>query len=451
MASTEDHKTLVCGGCGKRYRIPASADRSGLKCKDCGSVLRLVREGAPAARRSEDVKRPVRRRRSPVPILIALGVSAVLVIVALVIYNRMDWLATEPEKDSGAIDKETAEQLKKLKNLHVAAKDPFLEKIGAMVETLHGYQVNRFPLYLESSAIYEFTMREQKKPARWKDLSMSERLQYPDSLRKQEPFSGRWRQAKLGEVRVTSSDVPGYLDHRWVVVPREFPGGEKDEVWLLVQDEGGRPRVRGFRRIVIQEGAVAKKDEPLPEAPKHDDTPGFQKKDQGLEREPLPATTKDGPIDMGGHPLAPIEPVPLVDGTPSGTESTIKGHIADLTDPEATRKAREALKELVFIGKPSIPVLLNQLVGKDLRKPEDVYFCHQIVQALREITGQRFGFEPQTGEQILTAASAAEQTTALKRWFGWWKINHKTFEPVLTPQLQQELEKRKHFKERFGK
>ena len=96
-------------------------------------------------------------------------------------------------------------------------------------------------------------------------------------------------------------------------------------------------------------------------------------------------------------------------------------------------------------------VLLNAMVGKDLKNPDDVYHCHQVVQALRDITAQRFGFEPQTGQDILTAATALEQQSALRRWFGWWRLNAKTFEAVLTPQLKNELEKRKRRKERFGR
>jgi hypothetical protein len=451
-------KTLVCGGCGKRFRISASADRTGLTCRDCGSPLRLVRDAAATGEEKapREKHRPVRRKKSPIPILIALGVSAVLLIIAAMIFNRVDMFKAEEEEDSSELSDESQERLNALKRLEVNRRDPFEDKLDRMVEVLHQYKIDRFPLYLESAAIYEFRQGDRKgrtgaAAKRWKDLSTTERFKYQDRLRMQVPFSGRWRLAKLGDRRTVSADDLGLLDHRWVVVPRTFPNGETDEVWLLVKKDRGRPRICGYRHRVIEAAKVVKAEPDAVEAPDISNQEGFQKLDPGLKKAPLPATTADGAIDETGAPTSPIQPVKLIEGTSSSDVATIRTHIATLVDPDKTREARQALKELVFLGKPAVPVLLNALVGKDLRNPADVYHCHQVVQALRDITAKRFGFEPQTGQDILTAATAIEQQSALRRWFGWWRLNGKTFEPVLTPQLKKELEKRKRRRERFGK
>jgi len=457
-SDSPSQKTLVCGGCGKRFRISASAERKGLTCRDCGSPLRLVRDAAAAGdeKAPREKHRPVRRKKSPIPILIALGVSAVLLIIAAMIYNRMDWLENEEEDNSAELSEENQQRINALKRLKVSRRDPYEEKLDRMVEVLHQYKIDQFPLYLESAAIFEFRQRPAKGGTgdiakRWKDLSTTERFKYQDRLRMQEPFSGRWRLAKLGERRTVSADDLGLLDHRWVVVPREFPSGEKDEVWLLVKNDRGRPRICGFRHKEVKTAKVVKAEPDPIEAPDISGREGFQRLNPELKKAPLPATTADGAIDETGAPTSPIQEVKLVEGTTPGDVSTINTHIAALVDPDKTLEARQALKELVFIGKPAVPVLLNALVGKDLRNPGDVYHCHQVVQALRDITAQRFGFEPQTGQNILTAATALEQQSALKRWFGWWRLNAKTFEPVLTPQLKKELEKRKRRRERFGK
>lgn len=462
-SGTPSHKTLVCGGCGKRFRVSAQVDRSNLKCKDCGSPLRLLRAPPPAAARrrapvaddlddDDDAPARPRRKKSLVPVFIALGVSALLVVVFAMIVNSAKW-PQRPEEDTSdsGLSAEDEARLRAIKAQQFSERDPVLEKMDALVQTFKEYKTADFPLYIDTPAIFEFISGQTKKRRTWRDLTMSERLAYPDALRRSEPFTARWRQAKLGEVRVKTCDVSGYMDHRWVVVPREFPNGEKDEAWFAVRADGSRPRVRGFRHVLISGPTVVKTGpEPL-EAPKIDDRPGFQKLDPERKKDALPATTLSGAIDESGAAVAAIEEVSMVPDAPPGAVQEAKNHIQVLVNPDATRAARNALEELTILGKPAIPVLLNALVGKDLTKPDDVYHCHQVVQALRDITGQRFGFEPQTGEMILTAASAGDQKGALRKWFGWWRGNRKTFEPTLSPQLKEKVKKRKHFKERFGK
>jgi len=52
------------------------------------------------------------------------------------------------------------------------------------------------------------------------------------------------------------------------------------------------------------------------------------------------------------------------------------------------------------------------------------------VQALREITGHHFGYEPgaapMPGMSVATA-TPEERERAVRRWFGWWKHNKRSF------------------------
>jgi hypothetical protein len=368
-------------------------------------------------------------------------------------YQPFDALnKSDQEEDSSDLSAADRAKLAAMKKRGIVTRDPYEDRIDELVEVLHTYRVDDFPLFLDHSAIFEFLERQQKRQTRWGDLSMREQLGYPDRMRKDEPFNGRWKLATLGERRRTRADLPGYLDHDWVVVPRTFPSGEVDEVWLLVQKSASqRPRVRGFKQVVVQPPRSARVVTREVDVPKLDGTPGYKKKDPGLKRSPLPATALDGDIDETGQPTAPLKPVPLVKGTSSATTAQIRSWISVLTDPEQTRKARDAQTELLFVGKPAIPILLNSLLDKDLNRPENVFSCHQVIQALRELTGQRFGFEPQVGERILTAASADDQKRALRKWFGWWRVNAETFQPELSPRLQEEKKKREHYRERFRK
>jgi len=244
--------------------------------------------------------------------------------------------------------------------------------------------------------------------------------------------------------------TPENLGKTWVIIPRSFPGGVIEDVWLLLINDSGRPKVVGFKVIEKQKARVVNVDKKF-EIPKVEHGADFRKQDKSLRKAALPATTADGEIDEFGHPTSAVKEVPLLENTSPGLIKDIKGHINLLTNPDATRKAQQAKKELIFIGKPAVPILLNHLVGKDLTDPKSVSSAHQVVQALREITGQRFGFEPQIGKETLTAASAIEQRNALRKWFGWWKLNAKTFEAVLTPQMKKEFEKRERWRKKWGK
>lgn len=399
--------------------------------------------------------RPARapRRKSPVGIWIAAGVSVVMLIVAIVLFNRVEWDGKSLED----VGKEKPVERRKSSKLAalVNKADPYKERVGELVGTLMKWNVDDFPLYIERRAIFDFTMQRDKSKKRYRDLTGPERDAYYKELMRHPAFDGRWKLAKIGDWTIKNSGLPGYIDHDWLMIPRRFPAtGDEDAVRLLIgRDKNDRPKVRGFDYKVLK---GEPKDEPVavaddlvvPDAVKKQ--AGFKSLDKGLEGAALPVAAKAGKVDGGGAVLAGISKVALVDGTGSGTVRDVETHIAKLVDPASTRGARDALKELTIIGKPAVPVLLNKMVGKDLKSQTDVFYCHQIIQALRDISGKRFGFEPQVGEEMLTAGAAADQEIALRRWFGWWKVNAKTFKQTLSPQLQKEIKRRESRKRRLG-
>ncbi len=446
---TSSQKTLVCGGCGKRYRVSARVNRKGLKCKDCGAELRLLLdkqqdESGGYDRSRGAPQKPLRRKKSPIPVFVALLVSGILAVVAVMLIGNIDILhSEEDEGDEEKVDK-------RISMRDTVEMSPYQKRVDRMVETLKAYRIDDFPTYIENKDLFEFSMRQKKEKKRWKDLSLTQQLTFLDTLRTQEPFTAQWRRAEVDDWSERPSTLPGYLDCSWIVIPRSFKTGDADEVWLLVRNDSGRPKIIGSKLLIKKAPRIVKTDDKF-EIPKVDHKPDFKRLNPELKKAALPATTADGTIDETGSPIAAIRTVPLVEDSSPGLVIQIKTHINTLTNPDATRKAQEAKKELVFIGKKAVPVLLNCLVGKDLKNSEEVFYCHQVIQALRDLTGKRFGFEPQTGERILTAASSVEQESALRKWFGWWKINHKTFEVVLTPQLKKELEKRERWRKKFGK
>jgi predicted Zn finger-like uncharacterized protein len=96
-----------------------------------------------------------------------------------------------------------------------------------------------------------------------------------------------------------------------------------------------------------------------------------------------------------------------------------------LTDLTLTREMSKARRELVAMGKPAIPALLNLMVGREaLESQEEQQILNQVIQTLREITLEDFGFAPGGYGGNLTGESLEANQQALRRWFGWWR-NHK--------------------------
>ena len=85
------------------------------------------------------------------------------------------------------------------------------------------------------------------------------------------------------------------------------------------------------------------------------------------------------------------------------------------------------------MGKPAIPFLLNTLIGVDHKEDESAILnAMSIVNTLRELTGESFGYGPPTAAGImggsgLAGATADQRVRAIRRWFGWWSHNKKTW------------------------
>jgi len=135
-------------------------------------------------------------------------------------------------------------------------------------------------------------------------------------------------------------------------------------------------------------------------------------------------TLSDGSIVIEAE-LKPLEH--LEDTTPE-MRARIDTLYATMIDLSLSPKdADGARNEIISIGKPALPVLLTGFYQIPLETEEQAIQVNIIVQALRDITGQYFGYKPQVSQGSGTGTSAERRSSALKQWFGWWHRKGKRF------------------------
>jgi hypothetical protein len=137
-------------------------------------------------------------------------------------------------------------------------------------------------------------------------------------------------------------------------------------------------------------------------------------------------TTLDEKYKKRVNPAGEITTVDYLPDTDERTKAELKYLLKALTSDDRNKawKARGKIEE---IGKPAIPGLLNQMVGLDMAKREDVAEANKYVTILRKITGRTFGFDPSFMTDTQLDSQAADLEHSLRRWFGWWERNKDTW------------------------
>ncbi|MBK8977983.1 MAG: hypothetical protein IPM29_18915 [Planctomycetes bacterium] len=129
---------------------------------------------------------------------------------------------------------------------------------------------------------------------------------------------------------------------------------------------------------------------------------------------------------------AEIKPLDHLEDTPAEVRTEIDALVAKLIDLDAPgAQAFRVTQRMRDIGpRPVIPRLLNQMYEIHADSRENILRLRRITQALEDLTGQRFGFNPaMTGDSNNTAAAELRES-ALKQWYGWWADNHWRKDPA---------------------
>ena len=137
---------------------------------------------------------------------------------------------------------------------------------------------------------------------------------------------------------------------------------------------------------------------------------------------------------------AELRPLEHLESTPPELREEIDARYAEMIDLSLSPKDSNAARQrLIEIGKPAIPVLLTGFYEIPLETEDQAKQVNVIVQALREITGQNFGYKPQVAEGSGTGTTDERRQSALKQWFAWWHLKGERFEEkVLGPDLLDE-------------
>jgi len=188
---------------------------------------------------------------------------------------------------------------------------------------------------------------------------------------------------------------------RLAVVSRDpAQGGEKRSIDWVLSSQGSRLRVAGWSRWI---------------------SPEEERRAQRGERNEI-VTLSDGARVVEREP----EPMEHLSQTPPELVARIDGLIATMTDLDLTTEASAAQHELVAIGKPAIPVLLEFLRTSPLDDDESLVRMNLVDQTLQRITGRSMGFAPGRDGGIST--SEERQRSSVRQWFAWWHTHADTFE-----------------------
>lgn len=185
--------------------------------------------------------------------------------------------------------------------------------------------------------------------------------------------------------------------------------GEKRSVrWRLVREPSGpagRWKAWSWELYVSPEDLAARARAPKP--------PAFEQ-----------VTLSDGSKVLEREP----EPLGHLDDTPPELAQRIDRLYARMIDLSLTKEASAAQTELVAIGKPAIPILLTGLYEIPLGNEDEVRQVSMIVRALKDLTGQDFGYRPQVAEGSGVGTTSERRASAIKQYFAWWYRHHAKFD-----------------------
>ena len=144
------------------------------------------------------------------------------------------------------------------------------------------------------------------------------------------------------------------------------------------------------------------------------------RRDKGYDK----VTLSDGSVVHERQP----EPLEHLESTPPELRAEIESMYADIINMDLTKEQSRAKARLVEIGKPAIPRLLTGLYEIELTDDDKRRQANNVVQVLRDISGQYFGYAPMEGIGGALSTTEERRQSSIKQWFAWWHKKGKRFE-----------------------
>lgn len=447
MTTQEAIRAVACPKCGTQYKL--RADFSGnVKCKKCHKAFSV---GMTQAERKGARTRDKHDQKTAVKLIVICGVALLLIAAIIVMAGNSPSGTSKPRpsrttranrggaslpSNYGKTDYGDVVDMNLVRN-HIpvlaqnfvrAMADGDTEKLAdlflfdeyfAKVDLLERHEENRYQNQTEAeqAAKREMVLAEMTDPFLTEVLK---RYLIPQIEANEEwVWAAKDATKKSGSVRFRARDDNG------------------KDLLLLDLEMVLRPGLKGSDAERLDSWAVKKVSRKFLQKTLASDKADKRMVDigRGTDRNKRKAAMKNA--SKGPPEADPVRQEPLP-GTPESQKSALLGHVRVLVDIGSSgpdlNKAREAVEAA---GKYAIPFLLNELLDRDHRENEaDILASNTVIGKLRDITGQSFGYRPgrATGfGQSQVTATPEERETAVRRWFGWWRLNKRTFDGKKLP------------------
>lgn len=390
---------IECPYCHSRAKLPDSKEGAKVRCGECGRVY-VAREPSRAGRS----RGGGRSSSANTGLFVGIGVAVVAAILLALMANtggkdpgpRIEEPDEEPIANSGPVDTTgwNSAPVQAAVAIHDAA---FTYNEGRVQSMLHVQRLwERVAAEDEEAAMGSFGSATRDDREKLLLAAVDGIVNGEDR-----ELVGEWK-AYDGEVLEETPDT----SHVRLSLTSRDPerAGEKRSIdWQLAKD-GERWKAFQWARFI-----AAGEIKPTYRGPR------------GIEK----VTLSDGSKVYERQPeaLAHLEDTP-----PEMREKidTLFRTLIDLDLPP--RQSSGAMRELESIGKPAIPILLTGLFEIKLETLDQTRQVNLILQCLRSITAQDFGWKPQVAVGSGTGTSAERRDSAIKQWFAWWYRKAKRFE-----------------------
>jgi predicted Zn finger-like uncharacterized protein len=393
---------IQCPACHARAKLPDSKEGAKVRCGECGRVYLAVPagQGGPRARAGgEGVN---------VGLIVGIGGAVVGLIVILLVRNMSGGTGTitiakeEPPKvEEPKIDPTGWESapVQAAAGVHRAAYAVRRSDLQTMLEPARAWAREQAALTPEG--------QDPPSYGEYDILPPDERAAYLFNLA-ESFFEGEtkelvadWEPNDGQVIEETDDDATV----RVAVISREGTGERRFVEWRLAKI-GSRWKAYSWQRWLSPAEQQAARVR--------------QSRDRGYEK----VTLSDGSKVLEREP----EPLGHLDDTPPELRTRIDKLYATMIDLNLTKEASAASRELIAIGRPAIPILLTGLYEIPLDTEAQSIQVNMIVVALRRITGQYFGYEPQELVGSGTGTTKERRESSIKQWFAWWYRNQSKFE-----------------------
>jgi predicted Zn finger-like uncharacterized protein len=391
---------IQCPACHARAKLPDSKEGAKVRCGECGRVYLAVPAGERGRARSSGTN---------TGLIVGIGAAVVGLIVIVLIKNVTGGGEAEapvvkaeaPQDDGPVVDRTgwNSAPVQAAVEVHRAAFAMRPEKLAVALDPARAWARQQAALTaegLEPPTFEEYAILPSQEREAFQVELASSLLEGEDKA-----LVADW-EPNDGEV-LSETDREAVV--RLSVVSREGSGERRWVDWRLAR-HGQRWKAFAWERWISPEEQAAERKR--------------QRRDRGFEQ----VTLTDGSQVLERQP----EPLGHLEDTPPELRKRIDDLYATLIDLDLTKEAAAASRELIAIGRPAIPILLTGLYAIPLDTEEQSKQVNLIVVALRRITGQYFGYEPQEMVGSGVGTTKERRESSIKQWFAWWYREADDFE-----------------------